>query len=52
VLYVATRAEAIDVLHAFEKKTRKTTSHDLEIGRNRFRALEKLRQHHGKEERG
>jgi phage-related protein len=50
VFYVATRAEAIYVLHAFEKKTRKTSWHDLEIGRDRFRALGKLRQHHGKEE--
>ena len=50
--YVATRAEAIYVLHAFEKKTRKTTSHDLEIGRHRFRALDKLRHHHGQEEPG
>ena len=49
VFYVATRAEANYVLHAFEKKTRKTSSHDLQIGRDRFRALEKLRQHHGKE---
>src|SRR5262245_47068552 len=51
VFYVATRAEAIYVLHAFEKKTRKTSSHDLEIGRDRLRALGKLRQHHGKKER-
>ena len=51
VFYVAKQAEAIYVLHAFEKKTRKTSSQDLEIGRHRFRALGKLRQHHGKEER-
>lgn len=51
VFYVATRAEAIYVLHAFEKKTRKTSSHDLKIGRDRFRTLGILRQHHGKEER-
>jgi phage-related protein len=50
VFFVATRAEAVYVLHAFEK-TRKTTSHDLEVGHDRFRALGKLRQHHGKEER-
>ena len=52
VFYVATRAEAIYVLHAFEKKTQKTAARDLEIGRDRFRALEKLRQQHDKEERG
>lgn len=51
VFYVATQAEATYVLHAFEKKTRKTSTHDLEIGRDRFRALGKLRQGHGKEER-
>jgi phage-related protein len=49
VFYVATRAEAIYVLHAFEKKTQKTAARDLEIGRDRFRLLGKLRQQHGKE---
>ena len=44
VFYVATRAQAIYVLHAFEKKTQRTASRDLEIGRERFRALEKVRQ--------
>ena len=34
VFYVATRTEAIYVLHAFEKKTQKTTASDLEIGRS------------------
>ncbi len=51
VFYVATRAEAIYVLHAFEKKTRKTAARDLEVGRDRFRVREKLRQQYGKEER-
>ena len=52
VFYVTARAEAIYVLHAFEKKTQKTSAQDLRIGRDRFRALGKLRQQHGKEERG
>ena len=52
VFYLATRAEAIYVLHAFEKKTQKTSAHDLRIGRDRFRALAKLREQHGKEKRG
>jgi phage-related protein len=52
VFYVATQAEAIYVLHAFEKKTQRTTRRDLEIGRVRFRALAELGQQHGKEERG
>ena len=51
VFYVVTQAEAVYVLHAFEKKTRKTSARDLEIGRDRFRALGKLRQHDAKEER-
>ena len=48
---VATLADAIYVLHAFEKKSQKTTKHDLEIGRERFRAIGKLRQEHGKAKR-
>ena len=52
VLYLAKFEEAIYVLHAFEKKTQKTSAHDLQIGRDRFGALGKLRQQHGKEKRG
>lgn len=52
VFYLATRADAIYVLHAFEKKTQKTSANDLRTGRERFRALAKLRQQHGKEKRG
>jgi phage-related protein len=52
VFYLATRAEAIYVLHAFEKKTQKTSAHDLGIGRDRFGALGTLRGPHGKEARG
>jgi phage-related protein len=51
VFYVTTRPEAIYVLHAFEKKTRKTNAADLKIGRERFRSLEESRQHDGKEPR-
>jgi phage-related protein len=51
VFYVATRPEAAYVLHAFEKKTQKTSAHDLRIGRDRFSALARLRQQHGKEKR-
>jgi phage-related protein len=51
VFYLATHPEAIYVLHAFEKKTRKTAAHDLQLGRERFRALGELRQQHGKKER-
>jgi|SRR5436190_4268474 len=52
VFYVTTQREAIYVLHAFEKKTQKTSAHDLRIGRDRFRALRELGQRHGKEKRG
>ncbi len=39
VLYVAKLAEAIYVLHAFEKRTRKTAIRDVELARQRFRGL-------------
>ena len=51
VFYLATWTEAVYVLHAFEMKTQKATGRDLKIGRDRFRALWRLRQHHD-EERG
>jgi phage-related protein len=51
VFYLATRAEALYVLHAFEKKTQKTSARDLRIGRERFRAIGRLRQQNGKEKR-
>ena len=52
VFYVATRPEAVYVLHAFEKKTQKTSARDLRIGRDRFGVLKKLGQQHDKEKRG
>ena len=39
VLYVAKFAEAVYVLHAFEKKSRKTSQRDLEIGRRRYQLI-------------
>ena len=39
VLYVAKFWEGVYVLHAFEKKTRRTTSQDLELAKERFRLL-------------
>jgi phage-related protein len=39
VIYVATLSEAIYVLHAFEKRSRKTPKPDVELARARFRAL-------------
>ena len=39
VLYLATFAEGVYVLHAFEKRTQKTPKRDVELARERFRAL-------------
>lgn len=39
VLYVAKFAEAIYVIHAFEKKTQKTSKADLALASNRYRQL-------------
>lgn len=38
-VYVARFAEAVYVLHAFEKRTRKTPKHDLQLAQDRLRAL-------------
>jgi phage-related protein len=43
VFYVASFAEAVYVLHAFEKKTQKTPKRDLELGQKRYRDLLKAR---------
>jgi phage-related protein len=39
VLYVAKFADAVYVLHAFQKKSRKTRSEDIEVGRRRYRQI-------------
>ena len=39
VIYVARRAEAVYVLHAFHKKTQATLRRDIEIARKRFAQL-------------
>ena len=39
VLYLARFAEGIYVLHAFEKRTRKTPKRDIDLAQERFRAL-------------
>ena len=39
LIYVATFAEAIYVLHAFQKKTRETSRHDVAIARQRYRQV-------------
>ena len=40
VLYVAKFADAVYVLHAFQKKSRKTRREDIEIARQRYRKIE------------
>jgi len=50
VFYVARFAEGIYVLHAFEKRTRKTPKRDIEQARTRYRDLLKIRkEQHGEE---
>ena len=51
VFYVTTRPEGIYVLHAFEKKTQRTSAADLRIGRERLRGFEQVSQRDGKERR-
>jgi phage-related protein len=43
VLYVAKFVEAIYILHAFQKKSQKTRSEDIEIARRRYRQIEEAR---------
>ena len=39
VIYLATRDDAVYVLHAFEKKTRSTSRRDVDLASSRLRAL-------------
>lgn len=39
VIYIATRAEAVYVLHAFQKKTQATTKRDLDLAEARLKEL-------------
>lgn len=43
VFYVAKFQEAIYVLHAFHKKAQKTTKHDIELGRQRYKMAQNYR---------
>lgn len=42
-IYVAKFEEAIYVLHAFQKKTQKTSGHDIDIAKSRLKTLESER---------
>jgi phage-related protein len=39
VFYVAKFQEAVYVLHAFEKKTQKTSKRDIQLGRQRYKDM-------------
>lgn len=43
VFYIARFEEAVYVLHIFAKKTRKTSKSDLDLGRQRYKAMAELR---------
>jgi phage-related protein len=47
VFCIARLAEAVYVLHAFEKRSRKTLRQDLEIAKGRFRLLLRARGEQG-----
>ncbi len=47
VIYVAKFEETVYVLHAFEKKTRKTDKRDVEIARKAYREVLNLRRGKG-----
>jgi len=39
VIYVAKHHEAVYVLHAFQKKTRKTSRQDIDLARQRYKQI-------------
>ncbi len=43
VIYTARLADAVFVLHAFQKKTQRTSQRDIEMGKARFREMMKDR---------
>jgi len=51
LLYVTKFADAVFVLHAFEKKTRKTARPDIEIDKTRYRELVARRSRHADKSR-
>ncbi|MGH7176463.1 MAG: type II toxin-antitoxin system RelE/ParE family toxin, partial [Tepidisphaeraceae bacterium] len=44
---LAKHAEAVYVLHAFQKRTRKTSRQDIEIARRRLGEVDRARRQHG-----
>jgi phage-related protein len=47
VLYVAKFEEAVYVLHAFQKKTQKTSQQDIAVGQQRYKQMLQYRQNQG-----
>jgi len=41
VFYIAKLQEAVYVLHAFQKKTQKTTKHDIALGQQRYKEAQR-----------
>jgi phage-related protein len=39
VIYVAKFEDAVHVLHSFQKRSRKTSQHDIEIARRRYKQI-------------
>lgn len=39
VIYAANFRDAVYVLHAFQKKTRKTSLHDIDLARHRYKLI-------------
>lgn len=39
VIYIAKFEDAVHVLHSFQKKSRKTNQHDVEIARRRYKLI-------------
>ena len=39
VIYIAKLHDAVYVLHAFQKKTRRTSRHDIDVARQRYRQI-------------
>jgi phage-related protein len=44
IFYVARFSEAIYVLHAFGKKTQKTSQQDIDLGKQRYQQMIKFRE--------
>jgi phage-related protein len=44
IFYVARFSEAVYVLHAFGKKTQKTSQQDIDLGKQRYQQMMKFRE--------